>query len=106
MNILPVTNTFNQSFKTTLDGQAVKFTIWYQDIGEGWHCSMEFQNGTGIISGARLNSGSPMLFNTVSDFLGDIVPVPTIAPHYELGRQPWDETHILVYLTPEEVEGA
>jgi len=106
MDTIPVSNEFNQSFKTVLNGQAVKFTIWYQDIGAGWHCTMEFQDGTGIISGARLNSGSPMLFNTVSDFEGDIVPVPTIAPYYELGRQPWGETHILTFLTAEEVEAA
>ena len=106
MQLIPITNTFNQSFKTSLNGQAVKFTIWYQDIGEGWFCTLEFQDGRGIISGARLNSGAPMLFNTVSDFLGEVVPVSTIATYYELGRQPWGNTHILAYLSPEEVEEA
>lgn len=105
MQIIPVIQSFNQSFQTLLNGQDVKFTIWYQDIGEGWFCSIEFADGTKIISGARLNSGSPLLQSTVSDFEGDIVPVPTIAPYYELGREPWNTTHILTYLTPEELEG-
>lgn len=105
MQIIPVIQSFNQAFQTLLNGQDVKFRIWYQDIGEGWFCSMEFANGTKIISGARLNSGSPLLQSTVSGFEGDVVPVTTIAQYSELGREPWGATHILVYLTPEEVEG-
>ena len=106
MQVIPITNTYRQSFKTSLGGQNVKLTFWYQAIGSGWFCSMEYPVGTPIFSGKRVNSGSPLLQSVFSDFEGDIVAVPTIAPYYELGQDPWDNTHVLMYITGDEVEGA
>ena len=105
MQIIPIQNIPNQSLKTSLGGQNVKLRFWYQDIGAGWYCTMEYPVGTVIFSGKRLNSGSPLLQSVFSDFEGDIVAVPTIAPYYELGEEPWDNTHVLVYLTADAVEG-
>jgi hypothetical protein len=104
MQQIPVINVPNQIFNTVLNNIEVRFRIWYQDIGAGWFCSMEFADGTKILSGARLNSSSPLLASTVSDFEGDIVPTPTIAPGVELNAEPWGNTHLLLYLTPDELE--
>jgi hypothetical protein len=100
MQIIPVTNDpINQTFNTVLGGVEVVLNIWYQDISSGWYISMMFPNGTKIISGARLNSSSRLLASTFSDFVGDIIPAPTLFPGEELGISPWGITHNLLYLT-------
>ena len=103
MQILPLSNDFSQIFTTVLENQQVDITIRYQDIGEGWFFSMQFSTGVKIVSGYRINTGSPILKSISSDFLGEIVCVPSIEKTQEPGKdQPWGNTHTLVYLTPDE----
>lgn len=102
MQKLPISNEANQTFSTVLNGTELKFHFWYQDIGSGWFCDIEKITGEKIISGARINAMSPLLESTLTDFDGDIVPVALVSE--ELGREPWGNTHELVYFTPEEID--
>jgi len=101
MQILPITNNKNQTFTTVLNGIELRFHFWYQNIGAGWYCDIEKVSGENIITGARINSMSPLLQSTLTDFLGDIIPVATVSE--ELGHEPWGNTHNLIYFTPEEI---
>lgn len=105
MQILPLINDFAQVFKTVLNDQDVDVRVWYQDIGDGWFFSMGFSGGDKIISGYRINTGSPLLKSISSDFIGDIICVPSVEKTEEPGKsEPWGNTHLLVYLTPEEAQ--
>lgn len=107
MQILPLTNDFSQVFRTVLDNQEVDIRIWYQDIGAGWFLSMQFSTGIKIVSGYRINNGSPILKSISSDFIGDLICIPSIEKTAEPGKdQPWNNTHLLIYLTPEESQEA
>ena len=107
MQILPLTNDFAQVFRSVLNNQEVDIRVWYQDIGEGWFFSMQFSTGVKIVSGYRINNGSPILKSISSDFIGDIICVPSIEKTAEPGKdQPWGNTHLLIYLTPEESQEA
>lgn len=107
MQIIPVTNDFNQQFTTALGDQNVKFRIWYQGIGDGWYMSLEYSTGEKIVSGFRINTGSPIITSALTDFVGNIVCVSTAEKRLEPGKDaPWGETHLLVYLTIEESEDA
>jgi hypothetical protein len=102
MQILPITNDKNQRFSTVLNGTELRFHFWYQKIGLGWYCDIETATGVSIITGARINSMSPILRSTLTDFTGDIIPIASVAE--ELGEEPWGNTHQLIYFTPEEIE--
>jgi hypothetical protein len=103
MQILPLTNDFAQTLTTVLNNQQVTARVWYQDIGEGWFFSMAFSTGVQIVSGYRINVGSPILKSISSDFIGEIICIPSIEKTEELGKDdPWNNTHLLIYLTPEE----
>jgi hypothetical protein len=107
MQILPLTNDFAQVFRTVLNNQQVDVRIWFQDIGEGWFFSMEFSTGVEIVSGYRINTGSPILKSISSDFIGEIICIPTIEKTEEPAKDgPWNNTHLLLYLTPEESQEA
>lgn len=101
MQILPITNIVNQRFTTVLNGTELKFHFWYQRIGDGWYCDVETISGEAIMTGARVNSMSPLLTSTLTDFEGDIIPI-ALTPA-ELSSEPWDITHRLIYFTPDEI---
>jgi len=104
MQILPLTNDFSQVFRTILANQEVDIRIWYQDIGDGWFFSMQSSTGIKIVSGYRINNGSPILKSISSDFIGDIICIPSIEKTAEPGKdQPWNNTHLLIYLTIDEL---
>jgi len=104
MQKLPLTNDFAQIFRSVLNDQNVSIRIWYQDIGEGWFFSMEFTGGDEIVSGYRINTGSPILKAVFSDFIGDIICIPSIEKTAEPGiDEPWGNTHDLFYMTPAEL---
>ena len=107
MQILPLSNDYAQIFSTVLNGQEVSVRVWYQDIGTGWFFSMTFEDGRHIVNGFRINTGAPILTVVVSDFIGNLVCVPTIEKTAEpLKDAPWGNTHSLIYLTPEESKEA
>jgi len=103
---VPVTNDARQTFTTTLEGQNVRLTIWYQDDGTGWYITISIVGGEDIVNSARLNSSTPVLFPILSEFAGDFVPVPAVEDIGELGRNPWDNTYDLVYFTEAELKEA
>lgn len=103
MQILPVTNDFAQNFTTVLAGMSVDIRIWYQDIGNGWFISMAFTNGKKIVSGHRINTGSPITASYLTDFDGEVICLPTVEKTEEPGKnEPWGNTHKLVYMTEDE----
>lgn len=107
MQVLPLTNNFAQTFSTSLNNQSVLVRVWYQDISDGWFFSMEFTSGEKIVSGYRINTGSPILTSISSNFLGNIVCISTAEKTLEPGKEsPWGETHLLLYLTQDESQEA
>lgn len=102
MQILPISNEANQVFSTVLNGTELKFHFWYQDIGAGWFCDIEKITGEKIIAGIKINAMSPLLKSVLTDFSGDIIPVALVSE--ELGREPWSNTHELIYFTQEEID--
>ncbi|MCK5133230.1 MAG: hypothetical protein KAR40_13895 [Candidatus Sabulitectum sp.] len=98
-----MTNDFSQKLTTVLGGVSVDIRVWYQDIGEGWFISMEFTAGAGIVSGHRINTASPITISYLTDFIGEVICLPTTENNTEPGKDaPWGNTHRLVYMTEEE----
>jgi len=104
MQIIPITNDASQIFTVILNNQLMRVSFWYQTIGSGWYMTLEFANSTKVVQGTRINSNSPVLQNKLTAFEGDIIAVPNESPVTEPGRNAWNSTHSLVYLTPEELE--
>ena len=105
MQIIPLTNDYAQSFRTILNNQEVDIRVWYQDIGNGWFFSMAFSTGVKIVSGYRINNGSPILKSVLSDFSGEIICTPSGNNFAEPAMEnPWGNTHNLIYLTQEEAQ--
>lgn len=103
MQTLSLTNDYTQKFSTVLNNQQVDIRIWYQDISDGWYFSMSFTGGANIVSGFRINTGSPILTSIFTSFTGNIICVSSADKYGEPGKiDPWGETHNLVYLTSEE----
>lgn len=103
MQIIPLTNDFSQKLTTVLNSQQVDIKVWYQDISDGWYFSMEFSTGIKIVSGYRINVGSPILKSISSDFIGEIICIPSVEKTSELSKEePWGNTHTLLYQTPDE----
>ena len=68
---------------------------------------MAFSTGIEVVSGYRINTGSPILKSISSDFIGEIICVPSIEKTAEPEKDnPWNNTHLLIYLTPEESQEA
>ena len=103
MQILPLTNDFAQKFTPVLGGVSVDVRLWYQDIATGWFISMEFTGGVGIVAGHRINTGSPITASYLTDFVGEVICLPTVEKTEEPGKnEPWGNTHRLVYMTEAE----
>ena len=102
MQQIPVTNDARQTFLTTLNDVTVRLTIWYQSVGGSWILRLETPEGRVITDGAKLNPGRSALAGIIDDFIGEIVVVPTESPVSDLSRNPWGNTHILVFMSPEE----
>lgn len=103
MQTIPVTNDARQTFTTVLDGQEVRILLWYADA---WYISLSYVGGVDIVNGARLNCSTPLMQSILTPFIGDIIPVPSASETSVLGRNAWGTTHILSYLTPQEVTDA
>jgi hypothetical protein len=103
MQLIPLTNDFAQKFTTVLNGQSIAIRVWYQEIGDGWFITMAFTDGGEIVAGHRINTGSPITASYLTDFVGEVICLPTIEKTAEPGRdQPWGNTHRLVYMTEAE----
>jgi len=103
MQILPLTNDYAQKLSTVLDNQQVDIRVWYQDISDGWYLSINFTGGDNIVTGFRINTGSPVLTSIFTDFTGNVICLSSADKYGEPGKvDPWGETHNLVYVTDEE----
>ena len=91
---VPVTTDIRQTFDTALDGQLVRFTVWWQPFDSQWYMSLEYQTGERIISGRRLIVGQDVLAGVVSSFHGSLV-VDGISD--TIGVESWNVTHDLIY---------
>ena len=90
-----------QELLTTLEGQAVKVTIWYQRIGAAWYLSLDLGDGTSIARGRQIAPGVCLIRNPA--FAGDLVVFPSQeGDTRDPGINAWT-THRLYYLTPAEV---
>lgn len=103
MQTVPITNDASLRFNTTLGGQTVTIESRYSPASLGWHFTITLSDGTAVVSGARMQSGVRLLLNIPSDFSGDLVALPLTKPDAPLGRNPWGNTHRLVYFTDEEI---
>lgn len=104
MQTIPLTNDFAQTLTTVLNNQEVQLRVWYQTIGNGWFFSMQM-GSVSIVEAYRINNGSPILKSIASDFIGDILCIPSTDEGAEPEADaPWGNTHTLVYMTPEELE--
>ena len=91
---VPISNDARQNFDTTLDGQLVRFDVWWQAYDGAWYFSLAWQSGTKIISGARLVVGVNLLSGVVSEFTGSL----TVRGLSNLiGFEAWGVTHLLYY---------
>lgn len=99
MNTIPVTNDASQTFRVVLGGQEVRLSFQWSRVASAWYVSID-----GIISGARIQSGFPIIYNLRTSFVGDLIALPIITPATNPGRDAWGDTHTMAYLTPTEME--
>ena len=99
MQIIPVTNDASQVFRTTIGGQSVRVRLAWSDAAEAWFFSMD-----GFANGALVHSGVPLMRSILTDFVGDVIAISTVTPEQEVGRNSWNDTHTLIYLTEAEAE--
>ena len=105
MQILPLTNDYNQKLTTVLNNQQVDMRVWYQDISDGWYLSMNFTGGDNIVCGFRINTGSPILTSIFTDFIGNLICISSADKYGEPSKtDPWGDTHNIIYLTADESE--
>ena len=98
---IPLTNNTRQEILTSLDGQAVKVTVWYQRIGAAWYLSLDLGDGTAIARGRQVAPGVRLIRNPA--FAGDLTVIPAQeGDTRDLGVDGWT-THRLDYLTEAEV---
>ena len=93
---LPISNDYRQQVDTILGAQRVRVKVWWQPR-DAWYFTMEFPIGTPIITGRRINVGSPLVPAFVS-FVGNITCQRLLDDSGEPGAdEPWSSTHVLVY---------
>ena len=95
-----LTDDARQTFRTVLDGQSVRVTVWWQPDDESWYISLAWLDRRPIVSGVRLVSGGFPLRRVETDFLGELY---VSGPNTEPMREAWSTTHEVLYLTREEL---
>jgi len=105
--IIPATNDARQVFSTVLDTQKVELRLYYlEDLVElsrsGWFLDLLlFTDTTEVLSnGQRLQTFQEVSKGRVNSFVGAIYPIPITSNIQDLtDREPWGQTHDLVYFT-------
>lgn len=105
--IIPVTNDARQIFSTVLDTQQVELRLYYLEdlIGlsrSGWFLDLLlFTDATEVIAnGQRLQTFQEVSKGLVNAFVGAIYVIPITSNIQDLtNREPWGQTHDLVYFT-------
>lgn len=93
---IQLTNNPSQTFRTSLGGQNVRMTVWWQTIDQNWYANLAWLDRRLIVSGLRL-VGRPMR-GLRGEFEGELVLHGNGLP----GREAWTTTHTLYYLTATE----
>ena len=93
---IPLLNVPRQSLLVTLAEQDVRLTVWWQPADRHWYGSMEYPAGTPLVSGRRIVLDSPLIGAQARRFVGDLY-CRAIAQSAEPGREPWGNTHRLIY---------
>ena len=102
MQEIPLTLDSRQSMTVSLGGQGVMLQVWWQPLTEAWYLSLETDAGIPIALGRQIASRSRLIGSP--RFLGEVVAVPLARENGSaVGRNAWEGTHRLLYLTPEEV---
>ena len=97
-SIIPVRNIDNQILTIQLDSQLFRLSIWRQPA-DGWYCTIEHPPLTKIVSGRRMVLERPLLGVTavINQINGDFKVVSTSSSREELGKEPWNSSHLLAY---------
>ena len=105
MQQIPLTTDPRQSMMVSLGGQTVELHVWWQPLSEAWYLSLLTDAGIPIALGRQIASRSRLI--GTPRFLGEIVAAPLgREAGSRAGRNAWEDTHKLLYLTPEEVRVA
>ena len=105
MQQMPLTTDPRQSMMVSLGGQTVELRVWWQPLSEAWYLSLLTDAGIPIALGRQIASRSRLIGSP--RFLGEIVAAPLgREAGSSAGRNAWEDTHKLLYLTPEEVRVA
>ena len=91
-----LSNDARQTFRTSLNGQNVRITAWWQPIDFHWYLTMGWLDGRGIIAGIRLVEGGQPLNGVITDFQGTL----RVDGMGKLDRLSWETTHKLLYDSP------
>ena len=105
MQLIPLSLDTNQTFAIELNGLQMRVDLRWQDIGQGWFMSL-YVAGSPVLLNGRLNSASGFLASILHNVGGDFVPLPKTTPAEELSRYCWEDTHVLVFMTNEELEAS
>ena len=102
MQTIPLNTDPRQSMTVFLGVQTVELHVWWQPLSEAWYLSLRNDAGSPIALGRQIASRSMLIGSPY--FGGDIVAAPLAREaRTAIGRNAWEDTHRLVYLTPEEV---
>lgn len=94
-------NNPNSSYSVKLDGVLVEITLKWNFVPEAvgfWTFSI-YSIGTGrSCNGRRIKSGVSIMPLNTGVIDGNFAAISTYSPEADLGLEPWNDTHKLVYL--------
>jgi len=88
-SLIRLTDDARQTFRTSLGGQSVRLTVWWQPSDERWYLSVD-----GIASGTRLVEGGWPLLGLNHGLGGEVYVYGPGEP----GRHAWVQTHSLLFV--------
>ena len=97
---IPLTASSRQKLTTRLSEQPVELTVWWQPLSAAWYLSLSLA-GQPVANGRQLVPWSKLI--RFPAFSGDLMVAAN--PGHEqdaIGREAWNNTHRLVYLTEAE----
>ena len=94
---VPLLNAPQQSLTVILGDQETALKVWRQPSDGHWYVTIEAPPGTAIAVGRKLVPNVGVLGLTTRPFLGDLAP---FGPDGDIGKEPWGETHKLIWIEP------
>ena len=98
---IPLTTRARETFRTILDGQPVRITVWWQPLDASWYMSLTKATiaREPIVTGVRLLGQGVPLAGQALNFKGQFYVEGLGDP----GREAWGSTHKLLYLSEAEL---